>query len=148
MSYATVADIANEFRNITFSATSDITDTRVQSFLDEADAEINLCLNNKYITPITGTESLLVLKRIEIAIVAARIASIIELKQAVNQPSNIKQSFNKREYVKLARMHLQDLKDEKLTLTDAELRSGEYGMSSSLVDDCIVGTWKKGVDQW
>jgi cell fate (sporulation/competence/biofilm development) regulator YmcA (YheA/YmcA/DUF963 family) len=148
MTYALVTDIQSEFRKKTFDGSSDITDTRVQKFLDEADAEINLCLSNKYVTPITGIESLLIVKRIEIAIVAHRIASIIDLKQFSNQPATIKQEYNKKDFEKQARKHLQDLKNEITTLPDAELLSSDFGISSSLVDDCITPVFKKDVDQW
>jgi phage gp36-like protein len=155
MTYALATDIANEFRFIEFNnetdpeLKSDISLARVNTFLDEADAEINLCLNNKYITPITGTESLKVLKRIEIAIVSSRVASLIDLKQFTNQSKTIKQEFNKSNYAENARKLLQELKDEKLTLVDAELIDTDYGMTSSLeCDSTAEPIWKKRVEQW
>jgi len=148
MTYAAVADIQNEFRKITFDGSSDFTDVRIQGFLDEADAQINLCLSNKYVIPITGVQSLLVLKRIEIAIVSARVAAIIDLKQYQNQDKVIKQEFNKRDYATESMKLLKDLQEEKITLIDADLINSDYGMSSTLIDDCIQPIFKKYKDQW
>ena len=145
--YAVVADIENEFRKITFDTTSDITDTRVQGFLDEAEAEINNCLDVVYVTPITGTKSKLIVKRIEIAIVAARIASIIDLKQNT-QSKIIKQEFNKQNFADAARKQLQDLKSRIITLDDAVLLNSDFGMSSQVDDDNVVPVFDKCLEQW
>jgi len=146
MTYALIADIEEEFRKIKLDGTEDI--TNIQPFLDQADAEINLCLSNKYEVPIKGIESLKVLKRIEIAIVSARVAAKLDLKHFPNQESTIKQEFNKKDFANMAKEQLDDLKNEKITLIDATLLSSDFGMSSTLVDDCIVGEFEKGVDQW
>ena len=146
--YALPADVANEFRSITFDGTSDITDTRVQSFLDEAEAEINTSLAVVYITPITGTISLLVVKRIEIAIVAARVAAIIDLKRSPSQDKNIKQEFNKAGFARVARKSLEDLKNRITTLTDAELLNSDFGMSSETVDLQVEPVFDKCKQQW
>jgi phage gp36-like protein len=148
MTYATATDISREFRSVTFEADTDISDTDITSFLDEADAIINTCLNNKYITPITGTESVKVLKRIEIAIVAARIASILDLKQQQNQPSTIKQEFNKKDMEQWAFKYLKDLENEVKTLPDATLKSGNFGMKSNFLSLQDGAFFKKSVDQW
>ena len=159
MTYAEVLDIQNEFRNIVFDSSFDITDAKVTSFLEQTDAEINLCLSNKYIVPITGVESLKILKRIEIAIVAARVASILDLKQFANQPSKIKQEFNKKDFQDFARKQLDNLKNERITLIDATLIDQDFGMSSGLIDDCSTNSsnsiddcpttvFKRGIDLW
>lgn len=147
MSYATIVNIQDEFRDITFDTSTDITSVRVQEFLDQADAEINLMLGSRYETPITGVESLKIVKRIEIAIVAARVASILDLK-GKSQNSIIKQEFNKKDYEKESRELLDRLKDQDFILPDAVLLDTSYGMKSSLVDDGVTPIFKKGVDQW
>lgn len=146
--YALPADVANEFRSITFNSTSDITDTRVQGFLDEAEAEINTALAIVYVTPITGTQSLLIVKRIEIAIVAARVAAIIDLKRSPSQDKNIQQEFNKSGFAKAARKSLENLKNRITTLTDAVLLNSDFGMSSETVDLNIVAVFDKDKEQW
>lgn len=147
MTYALVTDIANEFRSLEFTATSDITDARVQSYLDQAEARINLCLGQKYVLPITGSESLEYLKRIEIAIVAARVASVIDLKQST-QPNTIKQEYNKRNYADWAEKELKKLKDLEIILQDAVLLDSDFGMSSYNTDNDIEPFFKKDVQQW
>lgn len=152
MTYATPADVANEFRKITFDSNSDITEARVQTFLDQAEAEINVCLNVVYVLPISGSapESLKILKRIEIAIVAARIAAIIDLKRNTQGSGfkNLEQEFNKRDFAKTARKYLEDLKTRKLTLTDAELLNSDFGMSSETLDLQVEPVFDKCKQQW
>jgi len=148
MTYALPADVANEFRNITFDGTSDITDVRVQGFLDETEAEINTSLAVVYITPITGTQALLVVKRIEIAIVAARVAAIIDLKRSPSQDKNIQQEFNKAGFARAARKSLENLKNRITTLTDAELLNSDFGMSSETLDLQVEPVFDKCKQQW
>ena len=146
--YALSADVANEFRKITFDGSSDITDTRVQGFLDEAEAEINTALAVVYVTPITGTISLLIVKRIEIAIVAARVAAIIDLKRSSSQDKNIQQEFNKSGFARAARKSLEGLKNRITTLTDAELLNSDFGMSSETLDLQVEPVFDKCKQQW
>lgn len=148
--YALPLDVANEFRSITFDSSSDITDTRVQGFLDEAEAEINTALAIVYITPITGTEALLVVKRIEIAIVAARVAAIIDLKRNTSQSTdkNIQQDFNKSGFARAARKSLENLKNRITTLTDAVLLNSDFGMSSETLDLQVEPVFDKCKQQW
>ena len=150
MTYALVADVADEFRKITFDSNSDITDTRVQGFLDQTEAEIDTTLAVVYVTPITGTQALLIVKRIEIAIVAARVAAIIDLKTNTLKSSNvnIQQEFNKSHFAKAARKQLQDLKERLITLTDAELLNSDFGMSSETIDLGVEPVFDKCKDQW
>lgn len=150
MTYATPTDVANEFRKITFDSNSDFTDARVQGFLDQVEAEINTCLSSIYIVPITGPTSLLVVKRIEIAIVAARIASIIDLKKNTSQSTNknIQQEFDKGDYAITARKQLQDLKNRKITLIDAQLLNSDFGMSSETLDLQVEPVFDKCKQQW
>lgn len=148
--YALPADVANEFRKITFDSSSDITDTRVQGFLDEAEAEINTALAVVYVTPITGTEAKLIVKRIEIAIVAARVAAIIDLKRTASQSTdkNIQQDFNKSGFARAARKSLENLKNRITTLTDAVLLNSDFGMSSKTLDLGVEPVFDKCKQQW
>lgn len=148
MTYAAVVDIQNEFRKITFDGTSDITDTRVTGFLEETDAMIDTLLSVRYQLPITGTKSLLVLKRIEIAVVAERIASILDLKQNKVVSSTIKQEYNKKDKANIAIKMLNQLVDGIIILPDAVLLDSQYGFSSYTEDNNIEPFFEKGVDQW
>ena len=148
MAYANVTDVANQFRKITFGSNTDITEARVQVYLDEVDAEIDTCLAPIYVLPITGSSSLTTLKTIASLIVAARVASVIDLKIATNQGKNIKQEFNKREQAIWARKHLDELKTRSLTLLDAELLNSDYGMSSYTEENDIEPVFDKCKQQW
>ena len=147
MTYALASDIANEFRQLTFGVSTDITQAKVDEFIFQAEAEINMYLAPKYLLPITGTQSLLILKRIEIALVASRVASILDLKQHA-QPSTIKQEFNKRDYEDQARKYLEQLRNLKLILPDAVLLNSNFGMRSYTVENDIYSVFERDKEQW
>lgn len=64
MAYSLNSEVASLFRDITFSSTTAVTDTEVDNIIDEVDAEINGLLYDHYEVPITGVESLKIMKMI------------------------------------------------------------------------------------
>ena len=147
MSYSTVADIAREFKNIEFTTTSSVTIDDVQSFIDQNDSLIDQYLSPVYLLPIVSAKALDVLKRIQIALVAARVSSIVNIKQN-NQPALAKQELNKRNYADWAMMHLKELSNRTLYLEDASLINSDYGMESYTLSNDIYPEFQKGVKQW
>ena len=147
MAYTVIADIQNEFRKVDFSTNPAITNAKVQSFIDQETEIIDGYLRNVYQLPITGAKSLQILKRIEIALVAERVASIIDLKQGL-QPSTIKQELNKKDFAKWARDYLKNLKDKSILLPDADLLKSDLGMYSFNVENNIEPVFDKCKEQW
>jgi hypothetical protein len=151
MTYAAVSDITDNFRKLPITADSDFNIDRVTRFLTQEEAFIDSFLIDIYVFPITGTRSLELLKVIEVALVSAKIASIIDLKQNTQlgtTSNNIKQEFNKREYAETHKRYLNDIKNRTITLPDAPLLNSDYGMSSYTEENDILPEFDKGLQQW
>lgn len=144
MAYTTEARVESEFKDVNFTATSAVTSTDVAGFIEEADAEINATLSGKYLTPITGTESLLVVRQISTWLVADRVRYILRVKTG---DEGLRQGAPES-YGRLAREMLQKLVKGTLKLNDAMLASTSDGVRSFAVDESLEHTFKKSVDQW
>lgn len=143
--YCESSHISGEFKGITFSASTAVTSTQVERFIEEADAEIDAKVGLKYVTPVTGTESLKVLRSISIAIVASRVRAILEVKTA---DSRTEQAVRGGDPAKVAREKLDQIVKGTLLLSDASLRSSGQGMRSFNSDNAEEHTFKKNRDQW
>jgi len=120
--YADVADIESEFKNITFSSGFAVTDTEVTAFIVQEEAIINATISNRYVTPITGTDPIEVMKSITIVFVAYRVAKIINLKKDVPIPEKfLPQILNEGGAFRIAKQQLEDIQSGKIVLNDAEL---------------------------
>jgi phage gp36-like protein len=150
MPYATVADITSEFKDIDFSASNAaVTTTEVEKFLTETDALINATVANRYTTPITGTISLLIVKKIEIDIVCCRVAKILNLKKEVPTPNNsIVQEMNYGAACKKSEKLLEDISSGGLELPDAPVSDSSPGISSYNADNNILPIFERDTKQW
>lgn len=89
MGYCTVADIQAEFKTISFSSTSLVTDATVQTFITEASAVIDSKVGQRWVTPITADATSLALMSIYCRVlVSARVKGILENKQTTNVDAN------------------------------------------------------------
>jgi phage gp36-like protein len=145
VAYCTDTDISSEFKAITFSSTSAVTDTEVDGFIDQASATIDGIIASKYEVPVTGSASLLVLKMICIWIVKARILSILSVKTPQDKT---KQDPDGPTLLKQAMDMLKAIKKGDLILTDATASSSDDGMSSFLMNEEITYDNQVGVDNW
>lgn len=149
MAYATQADIASEFKNLTFDATSAITADEVTEFISQEEAIISATISNRYEIPITGTEAEKILKNISIAYVAFRVAKILNLKKDVPIPEKfVPQILNEGAKYKEAQKQLFDIRDGKIILTDATARSNEQGIKSYNAENSILPIWERDTKQW
>jgi phage gp36-like protein len=149
MAYATAADISAEFKNITFDANSAVTDTEVTAFIAQEEAGINAVISNRYETPITGANSLLVMANISIAYVAFRVAKILNLKKDVPIPEKfIPQILNEGAKYKEAKQQLMDIQSGKIILSDAVDRSSTQGVKSYNAENSIAPLWERDTNQW
>lgn len=152
MTYATASDINNELKQITFSATSAVTEGAVLDFLDQADAVIDMYISQRYATPVTASASLLVLKKIAIDIVVYRVAKILDLKKSVPIPDgNIIQDITNGDAYKESMKLLIAIRDNKMDLPSEEKINGASGIGSFHTEsgnEDIEPFFKKGVDQW
>lgn len=144
MAYATVANVTSEFKNITFSVSSPVTTAEVERFIEEADAHIEGVLSQKYVTPITGTTSLIIVRQISIWLVVQRVKDILAVKSG-NQSANQEQG---ERLDNLAKDMLKDIIDENILLSDATLLDNSDGAFDYNSNNNITQTFKAGEDQW
>jgi len=149
MAYATAADIAAEFKNITFDSTSSVTDTEVAGFIEQEESVINATVSNRYEVPVTDTESVKIFKNISIAYVAFRVAKILNLKKDVPIPEKfVPQVLNEGAKYKEAKQQLYAIRDGKIILNDATARSTGQGVKSYNSENSICPLWERDTKQW
>jgi hypothetical protein len=86
MGYATVDQIAGEFKDFTPTTITPVSIADIEGFIVDADAEINSLLSINYVTPIIGgSEALVLLKMVEVWLVKHRILDIIYVKTGQNK---------------------------------------------------------------
>jgi len=144
MAYSALADVQNEFKKMTFDSTTSITDTQVNDWIAQADAEIDSIVGLRYIVPITGVNSLLILKRISVEIVAERIKDVLEVKTDEKVSQNIR-NINK---VLTARDKLKLISTGDMLLSDALIAGSNAGVTSFTSSNGVEHKFRAGEDQW
>lgn len=149
MTYASVADITSEFKNITIDGTSNVSDTEVTEFLAQAGARINMSLAGIYEIPIAGAESLEILRSIEIAMVSWRVWCILDTQNVIQiADPDIPQTNARVAKWKIADKELERLHQQSLVLPDAVRVANSLGLYSYTQANNICPEMKKGVKQW
>ena len=141
MSYSIYTDVQSEFKNIIFNASSSVTDTEVTEFISQEDAYIDSKLGKIYEIPITGTESLKVVKKISIMLVAGRIWKIIE-------KTGIDEESKGTVLIKKAEDMLDAILAEKIILEDATKVGFAAKFKSYNYTNEISAVVKKDTVQW
>jgi hypothetical protein len=144
MSYASVGDIQYEFKNITFSSSTTPTSTAVSEFITQTEALVNSKLSTRYTTPITGTESLSLVKMIVVTIVSRRIKEIIAVKTGKPEVDTETKGAMAFDPMKM----LLDISMNRAQLNDAQLASSGDGVSSFASSNDIPATFLKDTKQW
>lgn len=145
MAYCTNSDVSSEFKDITFSGTTVITNTEVDGFIAQADAFIDSYLSTKYEVPITGSISLLVLKTISITLVKARLLSIMSVKTPQDKTKQDPDGPTLRDF---AMKMLKDIKSGIIPLVDAIAVSTDDGLSSFLMNETVSYDFETEKDSW
>lgn len=145
MAYSTNSQVAGEFKNISFSASTPVTDTEVDRFIEEIDQYIDSRIGKKYEVPVTGSASIIILRQISIWLVADRVKKILEIKN-VNSKA-VAQGVRPGLYEEAMEM-LDDIVDGDLLLPDATLLSSGDGFDSYTYANSIDPTFKRNTDQW
>ncbi len=143
MAYSLYTDVVNEFKNIDIT-NGVITETKINEFISQADAYIDGRIGLIYQTPVTGTNSLLILKKISIGLTAQRIANILELKSVVAEGD---QAIPK-DLIAEAKEDLQLIVDRGLLLSDADEVTTTGGVSSYTGENTVERTFQQGTQQW
>jgi len=140
MAYSVYGDVQSEFKSTTFGASTKITSTEVTEFISQADAMIDGIVSGKYVTPVTGSESLKIVKMISINLVAGRIWNILEREgtDAKNKGHDL---------IEFAKAMLKKITEGKLELSDATSIASTTFESYNKTN-AIVGLIDKDTDQW
>lgn len=143
MAYSVYGDVEAEFKGMVLDTTSPVTDTEVTGFIAQADAEINGLVGLRYVVPITGTDSLIIMKMVSIWLVADRVAKILQVKTKTEENSTAGKSLRE-----MALELLDKIVKGEFLLADATRLSSANGFKSYANDAQLEYTFKKGDTQW
>jgi hypothetical protein len=143
MAYSLNTDVQAEFKNLTYSSNG-ITSAEVDEFISQEDAYINGIVGRKYETPVTGSDSLKILKTISVQLVAARVKRILAVKTGIAETDQ-DSSTNLQA---MALKKLDEIALGKLLLSDATLGRASDGVNSFAVSDDLSHIFKRDVQQW
>jgi len=143
MAYSINTDIQAEFKNLTYSSNG-ITSAEVDEYIAQEDAYIDGIVGRKYNTPITGTNSLKIVKTISVQLVAARVKRILAVKTGI--PETEQDSSSGLQGMALKK--LDEIAEGRLLLSDADLARASDGVNSFAVSDDLSHIFKRDVDQW
>jgi len=147
MAYATKDEIAADFKDITFSTTTNVKAADVDGFIAEADALINSYVGMKYTVPVTAGEGLSLLKLLCRSLVSSRIKKIMEVKQekSTNANQNVQgMLMSVSDIMKI----LKDISTGAITLAGASSLISGGGFSSFNYDEDVEPVAKKDTKQW
>ena len=147
MAYCTLTEVQSEFKNVTFTATSLVSDSDVNAFILQADALINSYVSKRYDLPIDiASEGFQFLKMLSCGIVAERVRSILEVKQATNKDGaqNPRRPLDMQNIMSM----LKDIASGKAPLVGVIAPSAGLGVYSENVANSIEPEFKKGSTQW
>lgn len=144
MAYSTNALVASEFKSITFSSSTKITDSEVDQWITEADAYIDGRIGLIYETPVTGTKALEILKTISIGIVAQRVAYAMEVKSITPKGDQ----YIPKDLINSAEKKLDMIVNRQLLLSDATERSTSGRVRSYSGSNTVTRKFDQSKDQW
>ena len=149
MPYAVASDIQSEFKKLDLSSSKSVTTAEVTEFILQTSADMDMKLAVRYETPVTGTQSLLILKKIAISLVAFRIANILNLKREVPIPDGrVVQTLNYTSEYKEAQKTLDQIFKGDVILPDASELSSNTGIASYNAQNSILPEWELDTKQW
>lgn len=147
MGYCQLTDIEGEFKNIAFTTTSNVSTVTVTAFIAEASALIDTYVGGRYVTPIVGVNSLLVMSLYCRTLVADRIRGIIESKQVTNTDStaNAKNpGLSTSDVIKA----LTQIQNGNTVLGDAALQNLNASFFSNNSQNGVQPRFRKNRRQW
>jgi hypothetical protein len=149
MAYSTKEHVAAEFKGMVasggFSASSTPTGSDVERFIEEADAEIDGRVGTRYVTPITGEKSLVIIRSISIGLVAGRVKEILRVKSG---DAKVDQETRAGDMISHARSKLKWIAEGTLLLSDATLKKAGDGVSPTKTACDTKPIFDKDKEQW
>lgn len=147
MGYCTQSDIESDFKGLIIAVGAVITPTLIADWIDQESAYIDARIGLRYITPITGIESLKLLKRICIFRVGERVKNKMEVKTNVTQKDSEEKYIEN--YVHTPNDDLSMIAKGTLLLKDATLiNTAGAGVSSFTADLCEPHLFDVRKQQW
>lgn len=148
MGYVTVAEVASEFRSVTFSATTVPPESKVQSIIDQATAHVNGVVRMRYAVPLpdSATEALEILKTACLQIAVARVKPLLTIKAQASAKGD--QSPGDPDTLKLAEATLKKIQDGEIKLEGAIALSSGGGVASGNQKAGYKPKFKRDGDQW
>ena len=126
--YCDTDDVNAEVKGLTLSASTIPTTDQVTEFIDQESARIDASVSARYAIPITGTDSLLFLKRICIALVTWRVSDIISTRKQQMLPNGmISQDLAGATAYKQAVKDLEALRKGDIKLPDEDVLNSSAG---------------------
>jgi hypothetical protein len=144
MAYCTQAHVEGEFKDNTFTVSTSVTIADVARFIEETDAEIDSKIGRKYVVPVTGATSILLLRMISVTLVSERIKKIIAIKAGDSKVDQDAETTKE----KTVRKMLESIVKGEMILSDATLVSSGGGVRSYTYENDIESVFDVTQDQW
>ena len=147
MAYTTKEEIQADFKDLTFTTTSNVKIVDVEQFIIESDALINSYIGERYVVPVTTGEGLQLLKLYSRLLTTARIKKIMEVKQDKGQDANqnvVGVLMSPAAIIKA----LESIRDGKSSLVGATLLTNSGGFFNNNVSNDVEAVMKKDEKQW
>lgn len=142
MAYSLNSDVVDEFKSL--DTTGIITTTKIDGWISQADAYIDSRVGLVYQVPVTGANSLLILKEISIGLVAQRVAYVLEVKSITPKGDQ----YIPKNLIKQAEDRLKMIANRTLLLSDATEVSTNAGVSSYSSENTITRAFSQSKTQW
>lgn len=147
MAYTTKDEIVQDFKEATFTSTTNVKDTSITEFIVEADALINAYVGMKYVVPVAGGDGLNLLKLCSRSLVTARIKRIMEVKQDKNPDPSQNVTGVLLSPTAVMKI-LTDIRQGDASLAGATPLSVDGGFFSKNVEGDVCPVVKKDEKQW
>ena len=149
MAYAVRADIASEFKRISFTGSNPaVSEAEVDEFIVQAEAIINSAIRDEYALPITDTEAISVLKKITIDFVAYRVDKILKIKDIKATTGDMKQGGGRYQCYMDAQKLLKKIATGELPLGEALRNDAASPLDSYNTSNHYEPCFDITKDQW
>jgi len=148
MAYATYQEIQADFKDVTFTATTNVKPAEVTQFIVESDSLIDAYIGTVYTVPVeSGDSALALLKLLSRSLVTARVKKIMEVKQDKSTDANqnvVGVLLSPTQVMNI----LKDIQKKIIKLDGAVALSSSGGFNSFNVTNSTEAVIKKESQQW
>lgn len=145
--YCVEADIVENLRKVSFSATTAVTSTALDNIIDQESQVIDQHIQSRFTVPPVDDDALIFLKKICIALVIYRVTNILRPRNIEPIPNKATQDISHASSWKAAMNMLEDLQSGETVLPNTDVTAKVF-VSSTLETDGVEGTFKKDIKQW